>query len=156
MEAVAVAIFHKAATAPRRRGHPLADAKIDPYAVGLDPGRWEEDGLFSDSGLSLADAQERTQGIDTTWMEFATGPGRLGFAGGGPAACPVGRREAEGPAGRPGREDHRPEPEGRRERAGRHPEGGRSEADAMTRPGDQLRRRDPRRRARRADAWACS
>jgi hypothetical protein len=72
-EAVAVAIFHKAAQS-LPEGAPDPDAKIDPYAIGLDPDRWEEDGLFSDSGLTLAEANERAPSIENLWLDRVAQP----------------------------------------------------------------------------------
>jgi flavin-dependent dehydrogenase len=63
LEAMAVVLLHKAV----RR---LPEAKLDParrinpHAISLDPGRWEEDGLFDDGGMTLAEAFERSQGFE--------------------------------------------------------------------------------------------
>ena len=38
--------------------------KVDPYAVSLDPSRWEADGLFNDDGLTYAEALARVEGLD--------------------------------------------------------------------------------------------
>jgi flavin-dependent dehydrogenase len=73
MEAVAVAVFHKAAGALDGDA-PDEDAAINPYAIGLDPDRWEQDGLFDGSGVSLAGARERTQGLEHLWMEGIAQP----------------------------------------------------------------------------------
>jgi flavin-dependent dehydrogenase len=72
-EAVAVAIFHKAAES-LPDGPPDADAKIDPGAITLDPERWERDGLFSDSGLSLSEANEIAPGIEALWLDRVAQP----------------------------------------------------------------------------------
>ena len=63
LEAVAVVIFH---TALAEIGGPAVDenAKIDPGAITLDSDRWERDRLFKDSGVSLAEARARTDGIE--------------------------------------------------------------------------------------------
>ena len=53
---------------------PDEDAKINPYAIGLDPDRWEADGLFDGSGVSLAGTRERTQGLEHLWMEGIAQP----------------------------------------------------------------------------------
>ncbi len=78
LEALAVILFHKAA-------QPLADARvdperrIDPYAVSLDPSRWEQDGLFDGSGLTLAEALERSPGIENAFPEhYASTPSEGG------------------------------------------------------------------------------
>ena len=73
LEGVAVAIFHKAAES-LPEGGPDPDAKISPYALGLDPERWEADGLFSDDGLTLAEANERAPGIEALWLDRVAQP----------------------------------------------------------------------------------
>jgi flavin-dependent dehydrogenase len=63
LEALAVLIFHAAASS-------LDDSRLDEEtpintaAIGLDPERWEEDGLFDGSGLSVAAARERAPGVE--------------------------------------------------------------------------------------------
>jgi hypothetical protein len=74
MEAMAVIIFHRAA---RNLGDaaPGEDRKINPYAVSLDPERWEEDGLFSGQGLTLAEARQTSAaGIENLFMEAIAQP----------------------------------------------------------------------------------
>ena len=74
MEALAVLIFHKAASALGDAA-PSEDQKINPYAVSLDPDRWEADGLFAGDGLSLAEARQTpAAGIETCWMEVVAQP----------------------------------------------------------------------------------
>jgi hypothetical protein len=74
LEAVAVLLFSKA-TASLGDAAPAEDAKIDPYAVSLDPERWEADGLFSDSGLSAAEARQTpAAGLESCWMEVVAQP----------------------------------------------------------------------------------
>lgn len=73
LEGVAVAIFHKAAGA-LPEGAPDPDTKISPYALSLDPQRWEEDGLFGDDGLTLAEANERAPGIEALWLDLVAQP----------------------------------------------------------------------------------
>ena len=59
-EALAVVFFCKAAQA---LSDPLPpDARIDPYAVSLDPPRWEGDG-----GLTLAEAGAIAKGAGALW-----------------------------------------------------------------------------------------
>ena len=72
-EAVAVLIFHKAAGS-LPGGPPDPDARINPTAISLDPDRWEADGLFDDSGLTLAEANERAPGIESLWLERVAQP----------------------------------------------------------------------------------
>ena len=74
MEAYTVIAFHKAAEA-LPDGGPPEDAKINPYAVTLNPDGWEGDGLFDGSGLSLAEARETpAAGAETLWMEKIAQP----------------------------------------------------------------------------------
>jgi flavin-dependent dehydrogenase len=68
MEAFAVTVFEKAARL-------LPDVTIDlktpvnPYAVSLDPGRWEADGLFDPSGISPREARKRVKGLQFAWLD---------------------------------------------------------------------------------------
>jgi flavin-dependent dehydrogenase len=73
MEAVAVAVFHKAASA-LPDGAPDPDTKINPYAVSLDPERWEADGLFDGSGMTLGEAHELAIGIPNLWVDKIAQP----------------------------------------------------------------------------------
>ena len=73
MEALAVSIFFKAARSLGEAALP-DDARVVPYAVGLDPDRWESDGLFSETGMALAEAKERTQGLDNLWIDAIAQP----------------------------------------------------------------------------------
>ena len=68
-EAIAVGIFHRAAS---RIEHDLdEDTRINPYAGSLHPDRWEDDGLFEEPGLSLREAREAAEGLDSIWLEPA-------------------------------------------------------------------------------------
>jgi flavin-dependent dehydrogenase len=74
MEGFAVIAFHRAA---QNLGDaaPGEDEKINPYAVGLDPDRWQADGLFDGSGLSLAEAREgEAVGLENLFMEAVAQP----------------------------------------------------------------------------------
>jgi hypothetical protein len=74
MEAMAVIIFHRAA---RNLGDaaPGEDEKINPYAVSLDPERWEQDGLFSGRGWTLAEARQTgAAGVENLFMEAVATP----------------------------------------------------------------------------------
>ena len=62
IEALAVWIFHKAARS--LPDPPDESTPINPFSISLQPDRWEADGLFSDDGLTLAQAVERLPGID--------------------------------------------------------------------------------------------
>jgi flavin-dependent dehydrogenase len=63
IKALAVYIFHMAA---KHLGDaaPDADTPINPYAISLQPERWEEDGLFSGDGISLTQALEQLKGVE--------------------------------------------------------------------------------------------
>jgi flavin-dependent dehydrogenase len=68
-EAVAVLAFHRAA---RNLGDaaPGENEKINPYAISLDPERWEADGLFDGTGMSVAEARETpAEGLERMFME---------------------------------------------------------------------------------------
>jgi hypothetical protein len=67
VEATAVVLFHWAARLlPEQPGE---DVKINPRAIGLHPERWEEDGLFSDDGISYAEAVKLVPGIEEFHLE---------------------------------------------------------------------------------------
>jgi flavin-dependent dehydrogenase len=61
-EAWAVFIFAGAATALAEG--PDTDRAINPYAVGLRPERWEEDGLYDEPGLTVEEAKEAALGVE--------------------------------------------------------------------------------------------
>ena len=67
-EALAVAIFHKAAgnTLP---DPPSPDVPVNPYAVSLIPDEWEARGLHDNPGLTLAEAKEAVEGVDWLWLD---------------------------------------------------------------------------------------
>ena len=74
MEAYTVLAFHKAAAALGDAA-PGEDEKINPYAVSLDPSRWEADGLLGGEGLSLAQARQTpAAGMETLFMEAIAVP----------------------------------------------------------------------------------
>ena len=62
LKALAVWIFHKAAK--HLPDPPDETVPINPLAISLQPDKWEEDGLFSGDGLTLAQAIERLPGIE--------------------------------------------------------------------------------------------
>jgi flavin-dependent dehydrogenase len=62
LKALAVWIFHKAAK--HLPEPPDEHVPINPLAISLQPDKWEEDGLFSGDGLTLAQAIERLPGIE--------------------------------------------------------------------------------------------
>jgi flavin-dependent dehydrogenase len=74
MEAYAVLAFNRAASA-LPDGAPDENQKINPYAVSLDPDRWEEDGLFNGEGMSVAEARQTpAQGMENLFMEAIATP----------------------------------------------------------------------------------
>jgi flavin-dependent dehydrogenase len=66
-QAIAVWLFHKAAK--QLPDPPGEDVAIDPLAISLKPDKWEEDGLFSDDGMTLAQALELLPGIEEYSLE---------------------------------------------------------------------------------------
>ena len=69
MEGCAVLIFDQAAKSLGDAAPP-PNARINPYAVSLNPDRWEADGLLSDSGLSADEARQGPAGgLETWWMD---------------------------------------------------------------------------------------
>src|SRR5262249_2864534 len=73
-EAIAVVFFHKALERmPAHRIDP--ETKINPMAITLDPSRWEAGGLFSEDGMSLAQARTAVAGIQYALVaELAAAP----------------------------------------------------------------------------------
>ncbi len=74
LEAFAVLAFNRGA---QNLGDaaPGEDEKINPYAVSLDPDRWETDGLFNGQGLSVAEArQSPASGMENLFMEAIAQP----------------------------------------------------------------------------------
>jgi hypothetical protein len=76
MEAAAVTFFHKG-TALLPDARVAEDQKINPYAVSLQPERWESDGLFDDSGVSLLDVREKMQGIEAVFLDHVAEPAEV-------------------------------------------------------------------------------
>jgi hypothetical protein len=69
LEAMAVVLFHKACKR-LPEGAPDPERRIKPSAVSVHPERWEEDGLFDDeSGLTLAEAYEQSQGFENMLLD---------------------------------------------------------------------------------------
>ena len=68
-EAMAVAIFHKAAAA--LPDPPDDERPVNPYAVSLRPDAWEQEGLYEAPGWTLRDALEVAEGIEGAWLEQA-------------------------------------------------------------------------------------
>jgi flavin-dependent dehydrogenase len=65
VEATALAIFNQAAKALPQQ--PPTDRPLNPAAVSMDPSRWEADGLYADSGMTIEQAREIMNGIDVLW-----------------------------------------------------------------------------------------
>ena len=66
--------FHRAAQA-LPDGAPDEDVTINPYAVSLDPDRWEADGLFNGEGISVTEARQTpAAGMETLFMEAIAQP----------------------------------------------------------------------------------
>jgi flavin-dependent dehydrogenase len=62
LKAMATWLFHQAA---KHLPEPPDPARaINPLAMSLDPARWEEEGLFSDDGMTLAQALELLPGVE--------------------------------------------------------------------------------------------
>jgi flavin-dependent dehydrogenase len=68
MEGVAVALFNKASERLPDGGG-LDGRAVNPYAVGLDPAKWADDGLFDGPTLTPEQALERAEGIQTIWLD---------------------------------------------------------------------------------------
>ncbi len=68
LEGFAVTIWEKAA---RRLDGVEIDRKlaVDPYALSLDPARWEADGLHSEAGISPRDARKPVKGLQFAWLD---------------------------------------------------------------------------------------
>jgi hypothetical protein len=44
-------------------------APVNPYALSLDPERWESDGLFAPDGISPRDARKPVKGLQFSWLD---------------------------------------------------------------------------------------
>jgi flavin-dependent dehydrogenase len=66
LKALALWLFHKAAV--NLPDPPDPEARINPLAVSLHPERWEEEGLFSDDGWTLAEATAMLPGVEEFWL----------------------------------------------------------------------------------------
>jgi flavin-dependent dehydrogenase len=67
LKAFAVWVFHKAAK--HLPDPPDESARINPLAISLQPDQWEADGLFSDDGMTLAEAIEQLPGVEEMDIE---------------------------------------------------------------------------------------
>jgi flavin-dependent dehydrogenase len=68
-EAMAVAIFHKAAAGLDEPPDP--ERPVNPYAITLRRDAWEAEGLFDEPGWTLADANAAIEGIENFWLPEA-------------------------------------------------------------------------------------
>jgi flavin-dependent dehydrogenase len=74
MEGFAVIAFGRAATTLGDAA-PGEDEKINPYAVSLDPDRWQADGMLGGEGLTLAEARQTdAAGLANLFMEAVAQP----------------------------------------------------------------------------------
>ena len=73
MEAIAVALFHKG-TELLPETEVAEDSKVNPYAISLDPERWESDGLFDGSGVALSEVADKATGLDATYLDRCAEP----------------------------------------------------------------------------------
>jgi flavin-dependent dehydrogenase len=106
-EAFAIALFGQAAR--NLSDPPPTDRPINPLAIGLDPERWESDGLFAESGMTIEEARASQQ-IESLWddsVKVPAGPppgvggGPPPGVGGGPPAGVAGGPPAGVAGGRP-------------------------------------------------------
>lgn len=67
LEALAITIFARAARAIYREIEP--GQTVNPYAITLDPGRWEREGTLSPPGLTLAAAEHLVGDASGLWPE---------------------------------------------------------------------------------------
>src|ERR1700733_13292948 len=68
LEGFAVMVFEKAGR--RLEGVEIdRRAPVDPYAVSLDPERWEQDGLLSEDGIAPRDARKPVKGLQFAWLD---------------------------------------------------------------------------------------
>ena len=67
-EAFAVTVFEKAA---RQLDGVEMDLKtpVNPYAISLEPDKWEQDGLFSGEGISPREARKLVKGLQFAWLD---------------------------------------------------------------------------------------
>jgi hypothetical protein len=68
-----VVVFEKAARL--LNGEPFDRKRpVNPYAVSLDPDRWEADGLYDDeAGITWRDARKLCKGLQFAWLDEFSG-----------------------------------------------------------------------------------
>ena len=62
-EGWAVGLFDQAAASALGQ-RPDPERRVNPYAVGLRPERWEEDGLYDEVGLTVEEARKLATGAE--------------------------------------------------------------------------------------------
>jgi len=67
LKALAIWLFHKAAASLPTQPDP--ERRIDALGISLHPERWEEEGLYSEDGMTLSEATALLPGIDEFWLE---------------------------------------------------------------------------------------
>jgi len=75
-EGWAVAMFDQAATTALGE-RPDPQRRINPYAVGLRPERWAQDGMFDEPGLTVEEAKQRARGAEEAGPASADRPDLL-------------------------------------------------------------------------------
>jgi hypothetical protein len=60
-------LFHTAAAA--RPPPPDPERRVNALGISLQPEKWEEEGLYSEEGMTLAEATALLPGIDEFWLE---------------------------------------------------------------------------------------
>ncbi len=70
-EAFVVLVFDRVVSQVLLESRPDETTPINPFAISLDPERWEADGLFGTDehpGISVADAKTLFEGFDLVWL----------------------------------------------------------------------------------------
>jgi len=70
LRGLAVLIFHHAVQSLPDQSIDESQ-KINPLAISLDPQRWESEGLFDESGITLARARELAPDVEENWIDQA-------------------------------------------------------------------------------------
>ena len=70
-QAFVVLVFDRVVSQVLPDARPDENTRINPFAISLDPDRWEADGLFGTDehpGISVADAKTQFEGFDLIWL----------------------------------------------------------------------------------------
>jgi hypothetical protein len=70
-QAFVVLLFDRVVSQALPDSRPDENTPINPFAISLDPERWEADGLFGTDehpGISVADAKTQFEGFDLIWL----------------------------------------------------------------------------------------